>query len=437
MTEDAQFREVRSYSSGKSGDKQPSVYMRLLPHISAKRSLRRSSPEFQALYRLSSDVAKFNEWRKKKQTSILDLSGIRFKELNLTDIDFYALKLKNSTFENVNLTGANFWGANLNGAQFINCTMNACDFTQARLANADFSGNNLNDTVFFETIRDNWVITNVRCERSWITKSPRASPNEPDCFKPGEFEVCYGGKRFKILFPGGFKPVDLLALPFYVKKFLETEKGESVLFTGLSTIGEAGLEFRIERNEKSQLTVARLTESLSAIIERTRKETGAFYREIIDQKDSMISAQAQLLNRMMTELGPRQTIINNIATDAFTMKQGDEYNVHQSQNQSATAAVGPGASLKVGKLKTVKSTADFAKLADELGQLIAVLKSHPDSVERAISIENLETAQKAIKEGRSEEAGGSLRKVGKWVISIGERIGVTLAAATLKDALGA
>lgn len=414
----------------------PLTYNSLLKGIASVRPLRRSSPEYQALYRIQEGSEKFNSWRKDRNKTYIDLGGIHFKGLDLSGIDFYAVKLKNCIFEETNLTGGNFWGANLNSARFIHCALDRCDFSQARLANTNFSGNDLTNTVLFETIRDNWLVTGVRCEKCWITKSRRASPDTPDVFAPGEFEVCYGGQRFKILFPGGIKPIDLLALPFYVRKLLDTERDKSLIFTGLSTVGEAGLEFRLERCEENVITIARARATFQSVVETGRQEAERLYLELVKQKDSVIANQAQLLSAVIPLIGSKENVINNIATDTFIINRGDTYNINQSGAKHAIAASGGVATIHTQEKIVIESAAEFEQLARELNLLIEAIKTRVTSDRESETIDDLVAARNAAVRQDLPTTLSWLKKAGMWTFGLAEKIGASLAAAALKTALG-
>lgn len=203
----------------------------------------------EALKRICLGVNSFNEWRNEFPTMYIDLSDYDFSGTDLSNINFSGVKLKNTNFTNCILHNAKFCGSNLNNSDLSNSNCTSADFKQARLLNTNFSNSNINNLNLYSTARGNTIFNNVVCNQCWITKNRDEYPNEPEKYQPGEFELIHGGRRFKIYFKSGMEPIDLLALPYYSHMILEHFKDYKLIFTGLSTVGDAGLEFRVEPNQ--------------------------------------------------------------------------------------------------------------------------------------------------------------------------------------------
>lgn len=88
------------------------------------------------------------------------------------------------------------------------------------------------------------------------------------------------------------------------------------------------------------------------------------------------------------------------------------------------------------QLVQLASEIDLARLADELSQLRAKMKSEPDTPERDPSIGEVAAAEVAAKDGKGPQALEHLKKAGKRALEVAEKIGTTVAASALKSSLG-
>jgi hypothetical protein len=128
----------------------------------------------------------------------------------------------------------------------------------------------------------------------------------------------------------------------------------------------------------------------------------------------------------------RPTQVVTIMGDQFS---GDQYNV-----PGQAVNVGPNALVKTDTitLQQIKSekgdAATLSELAVELAKLRAVLRDEPDSPDRDSAIGALADAEVAATKGDEPTTLKHLARVGKWVVSIAEKIGVGVAIAALKTA---
>jgi hypothetical protein len=115
---------------------------------------------------------------------------------------------------------------------------------------------------------------------------------------------------------------------------------------------------------------------------------------------------------------------------------GDQYNVEQAM------AVGPQASARADHVQFIKFSGDGAidnqKLAEELAALRKAIREDPDASqdEKDEAAGALLEAEKSAKAGNPSATGKALARVGKWVLRTAETIGVGLAVAALKMAIG-
>jgi hypothetical protein len=115
---------------------------------------------------------------------------------------------------------------------------------------------------------------------------------------------------------------------------------------------------------------------------------------------------------------------------------GDQFNVEQAM------AVGPDAKAKAKNVYFTQlrddsgREIDLTQLAQELSKLRAALKDEPDTPERDSALGAIADAEVASKQGDSAKVVENLARAGKWVIGIAEKIGVGLAVAAIKSAIG-
>lgn len=413
--------------------------MRLADGISTSREVKRSSPAWQAAYRLAESSQKFNEWREKNRRLYLDLSDLTFQGIDLSNCDFAPIKLQNTVFRSVDLTGSQFGGVNLNGAVFRDCSILHCNFQQARLARTDFSGHCLDGTNLFETIRDNWSLNDVECSYCWITRDRYKCPDDPERFEPGEFAVAYGGNRLKVRFPDGMQPIDLLALPYHVSRFLTRFQDRKLILTGLSTVGDAGLEFRFE-DEPNQPDRIEYQRQFNELVTDTRLELADELRILLRQKDGVIENQRRILEAMRPAWIDRESAaqVTKIYANAREMTVGGE---HYNFDRSQIAAAGRGAHAHDIKFKQVWDTSsgqigNLNTLADQLADLRAALKEQAQTLEVDSVVGEVANAEAAAKQGDGPRALEHLSRTGKWVAGAAQSMSATVAASAIKAALG-
>jgi hypothetical protein len=88
--------------------------------------------------------------------------------------------------------------------------------------------------------------------------------------------------------------------------------------------------------------------------------------------------------------------------------------------------------------KRVKTSADLATLAEQLATLRVAMKTDADKTDPThdIAIGQVAAAENAAKAGDKRGALAALKQVGSWGLHVAEKIGVELAAALIKDAIG-
>lgn len=403
------------------------------PQIITSKDISKSSPKYQALYRLLQGGGAFNKWRIEKGLQYLDLGGVELRNLDLSGVNLCSTKLKNSVFRNINLKNSQLCGANLNSARFINCIVDGCDFTQARLVGADFSENDLTGSVLYQTIRDGWVIRKVTCKECWITKSRNLEPYNPDTFKPQEFETCYSGYRFKVKFPGGMQPIDLLALPFYIKTLLDKDKGSKIIVLGISALGDAGIELRVESADACEGLLKKIGDEFPSIVTQGRNYVLDQYRELLKHHELLISQQSELIGSLLNaktmtgmHVNAHAVVLNNGVFHANKIGTKD------IQDNSKNEVFDFSGEISIGDI----SSADYKALLREIEMFRSEVNSLGGMPSKKPVLEQLNEAR--IAADREDERGlmSSLAKLGKWGLGVSERIGTGLITAYIKKEMG-
>ncbi len=94
---------------------------------------------------LGQGVARWNEWRKDKDGSSLDLSSADLRERDLTGADLRAVSLSNAILRNAKLgKGTRLWNANLAEADLYNANLHGAVLQGVNLSGADLRESNLN-----------------------------------------------------------------------------------------------------------------------------------------------------------------------------------------------------------------------------------------------------------------------------------------------------
>jgi hypothetical protein len=115
---------------------------------------------------------------------------------------------------------------------------------------------------------------------------------------------------------------------------------------------------------------------------------------------------------------------------------GDQFNVEQAM------AVGPEAKAKAKNVYFTQlrdasgRDIDLTQLAQELSKLRGALKDEPDTPERDSALGAIADAEVASRQGDSAKVVEHLARAGKWVLGVAEKVGVGLAVAAIKSAMG-
>jgi hypothetical protein len=375
--------------------------------------------------RLDKGVNEFNSWRAHYSGVYIELGGYDFTGRDLQGINLCAAKLKKADFTSAILRNADFRGANLNDAILTHAECNGADMRQCRLANADLRGAILDDANLYATIRDGWKIGGVVCQHCWISKDRARYPDDPDQFADGEFEIVHGGRRIRLKFPNGFQPIDLLALPYHAKAILERYQGKRIIFAGLSTVGEASLEFRVEDTESSSIGTE-LQNNFADSVDEVRRNTESHLRALLKIREEQTLMQGKIIETL-SEILHQESLYKGRGDITF-LTGGDLYVAGSAR------ALGNGASADevfYTNIWNELSSPDVEKLTAELRTLRDALEaqSMPEQAQQ------VSDAEREIVCGNGTKAIRYLKKAGKWAFNTATKIGADVAAEVIKHAL--
>lgn len=381
----------------------------------------------QALQRLESGVAVFNQWRERFPTIRIDFAFEELLAKDLSSINFDAAKLKKINLSGSNLQNSSLRGANLNEANLSKVNASFANFKQARLANANLSNACIDGSNLFATIKEGWNISSVQCSYCWITKDRDHYPDDPDVFMEGEFETIYGGRKFKLRFPGGFQSIDLLALPFHAKRILDEYSGRKIVFTGLSAVGEPGIEFQVYND--ADVNVEDIQKRFDELANRVRNEVSSHYEDQLKIKGEVIADQKFLIGTM-------RSLLEHKKSDGGESDQQNSHNttinnhyyfdkVNASQEQYSASEI------KIRKQFYFDNRDSLMKLACDLEKIRSKLPSIDN--EKVKTIKQIEID---AREGDSNKVKTGLLASGKWLLDASTKIGTGVATAAIKAVLG-
>jgi hypothetical protein len=151
------------------------------------------------------------------------------------------------------------------------------------------------------------------------------------------------------------------------------------------------------------------------------------------------------INKLNTENQQLHHDIYNLARRANIVSQGG-VTVKESGDQYSIGMIGQAAS--VGSDNTVSGTSmsqvnvdalagiDMKTLADQLGELIGRLKAEAGEPDQYSALSEVSYAAQAAKNDDKAGTMQHLKAAGKWVLGVAQKIGVPVAVAALKGALG-
>lgn len=145
-----------------------------------------------------------------------------------------------------------------------------------------------------------------------------------------------------------------------------------------------------------------------------------------------VSRYVDLLLKTASPPGEYARSTRNLFIQELTM--GDQYKVGQA------GAVGPNSNAHDMTFQQVWNEAapgvDLGALAEELARLRPALKSAANTAEEDVAVGEVALAEVAAKQKDGPKALVHLRNAGRWALEVAEKVGVGVATAAIKTALG-
>jgi hypothetical protein len=366
------------------------------------------------------NLSKARLWRADLSQATLihtDCGEANLKKANLCGADLWYTNFIKATLEKANLKGANLRKANLK---------------QANLIEANLNGVTLTNTCLWETQRAGWSIVGIICEavywdRNW---------HERTLYSPGEFERLYADHTKIVLhYEGGINPIEIATLPALIQRIEATHPG-CVLRLHSVQEGAGGATVTLIVDAPSGSNPEELA-ALKAELEEQGRRLLSAERKALEEEAQRLHVEHTLrylshevLPRLLESGRPNYSI--SITGRKQTM--GDTYIAGQ------VGAQGPHAHAHDINFHQLWSytgqSLDLPALATQLATLRQHLRQEAVKPEHDIAIGAVANAEVAAKEGNGPKTLEFLSKAGQWTLDNATKIGVGIATAALKTALG-
>jgi hypothetical protein len=170
--------------------------------------------------------------------------------------------------------------------------------------------------------------------------------------------------------------------------------------------------------------------------EGLEKQIDVFEEDFVDiSSDREVRAYAEQLATAALKPGKYSDQFRLVVTQEVKMTQGDTYNV-----SGQAVNVGPqGTAAHVTQQQLQASHAgsiDLGMLAQELNQLRLALKKEATTAEQDASVGALAEAEQAAAKGDENSTLQALKRAGSWALDKAGAVGVVVATAALRKALG-
>ncbi len=349
---------------------------------------------------------------------------------NLEDANLVQANINGANLEVAILEGANLQQANLNGANLKNANLNGANLERAKLEEASFGnvdlrrtnlirvvfdGANLTGVKLWETQRAGWSLKNVICEYAYFDEKGEVKTE----FAPGEFERLYSDKTKVVLhFKGGISPLEIATLPALIRH-LETQHGRKLSLQSVNDdAGGATVILRIDDDEEIPF------ESRSEIKEQLQI-SGQEIIVKLRERNSYLEGQAVAFERAFEKAlaAPKYQLIGG--------NMGDTYN-----NSGQAGAMGPNSQASNNQfIQNFGQQINLLELSKELGTIREKLKEEAKSTEEYIALAEVSKAEDAAKANNPSGVISSLKSGGSFLLDFAKKLGVSLAAHAIEEAM--
>jgi uncharacterized protein YjbI with pentapeptide repeats len=352
-----------------------------------------------------------------------DLSWTDFERANLTGADLTAAQFGGTDFDLDPFRDASLVGASLSRTDFsgmsLKCVdLTGVDFREARLIDTNLDGATLTDCWLWETQRAGWSIQDVICEAAYWDRDRQ----KRETYSVGEFERLYADKtKIVVHYDGGISPIEIATLPALIQCIEITHPGCILrLHSVQDAPGGATVTLIVEHGDRHNPNEL---EALKADIQTYQialREERDIHKELRFELDIWY-------NKIVPRILGHTTVYGGLTV-------GDKYIAGQ------VGAQGPSAHAHDMTFNQLWSQSghsiDLQALATELATLRRHLRQEAVEPEHDVAIGAIASAEVAAKEGNGPKTFEWLGKAGKWTLDNATKIGVGVATAALKTALG-
>jgi hypothetical protein len=289
---------------------------------------------------------------------------------------------------------------------------------EANLIETNLNDATLTDICLWETQRAGWLIQGIICEAAYWDEDRQ----KRESYAPGEFERLYADKTKIVLhYEGGISPIEVATLPALIQRIEALHPGCVLRLQSVQEApGGATVTFVVDEGG------GRNPEELAAL----KADIETF--QIALREERGIRQELQLeLDIVYSKILPRITGQTNIYGD---LTMGDKYIAGQ------VGAQGPHAhahDISFHQLWNQSGQSlDLQALATQLATLRQHLRQEAVEPEHDAAIGVIANAEMAAKEGNGPKTFEFLSKAGQWTLDNAAKIGVGVATAALKTALG-
>jgi uncharacterized protein YjbI with pentapeptide repeats len=360
------------------------------------------------------------------------LVGAHLSGADLTGAYLSGVDLRGLDLSRVNLRQANLRGLNLSGSDLSYADLTGTDCRLASLVEVKLNGATLTDAWLWETQRAGWSIQGIICEAVYWDKDRK----ERATYSPGEFERLFADKtKIVLYYEGGISPIEIATLPALIQRIEAAHPG---CVLRLQSIEEApgGATVTLIVDEGGGRNPAEIAAMKAEMEEQGRRLLSAERRASEEEaqrlhvEHTLRYLSHEVLPRLLESGRPNYSF--SITGGKQTM--GDTYIAGQ------VGAQGPHAhahDINFNQLwSQARQSLDLQALAAQLATLRQHLRQEAVEPEHDAAIGVVASAEMAAKEGNGPKTFEFLSKAGQWTLDNAAKIGVGIATAALKTALG-
>ena len=366
-----------------------------------------------------------------------DLSRAKFVEADLSKADLSKADLNEAVLSRTNLSGTNLSGASLSRLDLSGRNLSGRDFTgvdfrQTNLIDVNLNGATLTNSWLWETQRTGWSIQGIICEVAYWDRDRQ----KRETYSAGEFERFYADKtKIELRYEGGISPIEIATLPALIR-YIEAAHPGCVLRLHSVQDAPGGATVTLVVEELGDVRPTEVA-ALKADLEEKGRHLISAERKALEAEEQQQHAE-YTLRYLSDEFVPR--LLESVRPKYSMNFRGGMQIVGDTYNAGQVGAQGPGAHAHDMTFNQLWSQSgrsiDLQALAGELSTLRQHLRQEAVEPEHDVAIGAVANAEVAAKEGNGPKTLEWLGKAGNWTLDNAAKIGVGVATAALKTALG-